>query len=272
MSLETDIKKEKVPFTQIANEVLNSKLLTFKAKGIYAFMMSKPNGWNFTIRSMAKQVKDGEDGIRSGLRELREQGAIVYVKHQNGTGTYHLKAVINSSKKPQREKPVKALQHHNGEIPRRENPLKGKSTRISNKEPVVIKKQDSNKDIHTQKSQIEIIGEFVPNDSSANRLREKHPNISQRQAQTLIEDFKDKMTERTLTPKSRPWADIQSQFRSYVTNEYVKPMTVSTTSETSALTYHDIGKIIKAEKEKRAQGVESAGNIIGQLADNMRRG
>ena len=28
--------------------------------------------WNFTIRSMAKQMKDGEDSIRSGLQELKK--------------------------------------------------------------------------------------------------------------------------------------------------------------------------------------------------------
>jgi hypothetical protein len=256
--LENDISKQVVPFTQIANEVLNSRILSFKAKGIYSFMMSKPNGWNFTIRSMAKQVKDGEDGIRSGLRELRELGCIVYVKHQNGTGTYHLKTVISSVEKPKREKPVKAVQSQNGETPRRENPLKGKSTRISNKEALVIKIQDSNKDIY-KKPQSEIIDEFYPNETSATTLRNKYlNNITKTQAVEIVESFKDAMRNR-----SAKWKDIQACFRTYIKQGYVKPTTVSVVNETKDLSYHDIGKIIQAEKEKQA-------SAIGQLANNMR--
>ena len=247
-------------FAMIANEVLNDKKLSFKAKGIYSFMFSKPNGWNFTIRSMAKQVKDGEDGIRSGLRELRQCGCIVYVKHTNGTGTYHLKTVISSCKKPKREKPVKASEHQNREKPRRENPLKGKSTRISNTEALVINIQDSNKDIY-KKSESEIIDEFYPNEASANTLRTKHSSISQRQAVEIVESFKDAMRNRI-----KPWKDIQACFRTYVKEGYVTPMVVTTISETSELSYHDIGKIIKAEKQKQV----SASSVIGKLANNMK--
>jgi len=261
------IKKEAVPFTQIANEVLNNSELSFKAKGIYAFMMSKPDNWNFTIRSMAKQVKDGEDGIRSGLKELRDQGAIVYVKHTNGTGTYHLQNVVET---PKREKPVKAIQHQNGEIPRRENPLKGKSTRISNKEPSSNKDSISNKDTHTEQAQTqsEIIHSFYPNETSANTLREKCPNISKRQALDMIESFKDKMTER-----EAPWKDIQSQFRNHIRKGWVKPSKVDTTSDTQKsnnLGYAGIGQIIQAKKAEMQHQDGAPAIGISNLTKHMR--
>ena len=263
--MENNINKEKVPFTQIANEVLNSKLLTFKAKGIYSFMMSKPNGWNFTIRSMAKQVKDGEDGIRSGLRELREHGVIVYVKHTNGTGTYHLKAVISSSKKPKLEKPVKALQHQNGEIPRRENPLKGKSTRISNKEPVVIKIRASNKD-----------------NSAFDQFWNAYPKKKdKKKAQQIWNSRKlDSMADQLIndvilkTQKDRSWIDGYAPYPTTYLNgdRWEDEVELEKVKEVKPeeMSYHDIGKIIKAEKEKRA--LEQGANVIGRLADNMRRG
>ena len=136
--------------------------------------------------------------------------------------------------------------------------MKGKSTRISNKEALVIKIQDSNKDIY-KKPQSEIIDEFYPNETSATTLRNKYlNNITKTQAVEIVESFKDAMRNR-----SAKWKDIQACFRTYIKQGYVKPTTVSVVNETKDLSYHDIGKIIQAEKEKQA-------SAIGQLANNMR--
>lgn len=85
---ETLNRKNRLPFTQVSNELLTSTKISLKAKGLYAYMMSKPDGWNFTIKSMSKQLKEGPDSIRSGLNELKEFNAIEYTKHSDGTGTY----------------------------------------------------------------------------------------------------------------------------------------------------------------------------------------
>jgi hypothetical protein len=264
------IKKEVVPFTQIANEVLNNSELSFKAKGIYAFMMSKPDDWNFTIRSMSKQVKDGEDGIKTGIKELKDLGYVVYEKHKNGTGTYHLKLHVNSATKPKVQNPHKASEHQKGKSPRREIPLKGKSTRISNKEPSSNKDSSNNKDSHTEQAQTqaEIINSFHPNETSANTLREKCPNISKRQALDMIESFKDKMTER-----EAPWKDIQSQFRNHIRKGWVKPSKVDTTSDTQKsnnLGYGGIGQIIQVRKEEIKQLGDSPATRVGNLTKHMR--
>lgn len=263
--MSDSIQKQVVPFTQIANEVLNSPDLSFKAKGIYAYMTSKPDGWNFTIRSMAKQVKDGEDGIRSGIKELRDLGFVDYTKHANGTGTYTLRFSMRSPEKnPKRENPVKALDHQNGEIPRRENPLQGKSRRINNKDSDSNKDSSSNKDTHTaSQTKLEIIESFYPNEASANLLRELYPNISKRQADDMVGQFKDRMIER-----SADWKDIQAQFRTYVRKGWVKPTKVNTTTdkvESSGLSYADINQAVRNK-----QDLNGAPAKIGALANNMR--
>lgn len=109
-------KSNRIPFTQIANQVLVSTELSLKAKGLYAYMLSKPDGWNFTLRSMAKQLKEGVDGISSGMKELKDFGVVTYEKHSNGSGTYHIDVNPNLEK------------------PNLENPNMGKSQRISNKD------------------------------------------------------------------------------------------------------------------------------------------
>ncbi len=84
------IKKKGIPFTQIANSMLDDKEISLKAKGLFAFMYSKPETWNFTLSSMSKQLKEGTESIRSAITELKEYGYIDYAKHYDGTGIYTL--------------------------------------------------------------------------------------------------------------------------------------------------------------------------------------
>lgn len=107
-----NIKKRKSEFTQVFNTFLRDKSLSFKAKGLFCYMFSMTEEWNFTIQSIATQQKDGTASIISALDELKEHGYITYIKHPNGKGTYHLD-----------DKP-------NVGNPNVENPNLGKSTRI----------------------------------------------------------------------------------------------------------------------------------------------
>ena len=45
--------KQNIPFTQIANDLLNDKLISFKAKGVYSFLYSKPSGWYFSEKRIS---------------------------------------------------------------------------------------------------------------------------------------------------------------------------------------------------------------------------
>ncbi len=119
-------------FSTIPNELLNNARISLSAKGMYVFMRGKPAAWNFTIRSMAKQLKEGETAIGSALNELKDSGWISYTKHSNGKGVYHLFWSANSN-----------IDNPNQGNPNQGNPMKGKPQRISKKEPIV-KQIDNN--------------------------------------------------------------------------------------------------------------------------------
>ena len=213
------IKQEGLPYTQVVNEIIKDKAVSLKAIGLFAFMSHKAQmkdvKWNFTIRSMAKQMKDGEDSIRSGLQELRKVGWVVYTKNTDGTGEYFLKASI----KPKQDKPDKALDSQNRENPRREVPMKGNPT-PNNKKDSFSKKDSSNKkNINTEAMLFEI-DNFEPDDASINRVKKTEgcESLNANELENLVEDFKDRMTER-----QSGWTNIQSQFRTYVTNGWVTP-------------------------------------------------
>lgn len=62
------------PFTAIPNELLNCHTLSFKAKGIYSYLMSKPDGWVFYNDAILKETKDGLSSFQSGIKELVASG------------------------------------------------------------------------------------------------------------------------------------------------------------------------------------------------------
>ena len=108
------IRKKELNFTQVSNSFLRDNNISFKAKGLFCYMFSMNENWNFTLQSIATQQKDGLDSIKSAMDELKQYGYVSYEKHSNGTGTYFLN-----------DEP-------NVENPNVENPNLGKSTCIKN--------------------------------------------------------------------------------------------------------------------------------------------
>jgi predicted transcriptional regulator len=75
-------------WTSTPNEILNSPELSFKAKGIWGYINSKPADWEFSIAGIAKQAKDSFDSIRSGLKELENLGLLKRVQKTTEQGRF----------------------------------------------------------------------------------------------------------------------------------------------------------------------------------------
>ena len=82
--------KEKIPFTQIANYVLNDNTLSTKAKGMFAYLFSKPEGWDFSSVRISKELKEGRNAVLSMLKELEEHCYLIRIKQLNGRMNYEL--------------------------------------------------------------------------------------------------------------------------------------------------------------------------------------
>jgi len=61
-------------FTQIDNNVLNSEELSWKAKGLLVYLLSKPDDWKIYIKELSEASNDGKTSTSSALKELIEQG------------------------------------------------------------------------------------------------------------------------------------------------------------------------------------------------------
>ena len=146
-----DFRKEKLPFTQVANSVLEDKNLSFKAKGLYAYLYSKPDGWDFSAVRIEKETKEGVKSIWSTLRELEEAGYLVRTKQKDGRVSYLLK--INKS---QTAKTAVRPDSQNGSQPKRQS---AERAVISNTDIKVIL---SNSNTHSgQSPQAKLIPEVI---------------------------------------------------------------------------------------------------------------
>ncbi|MFV1457131.1 DnaD domain protein [Bacillus mycoides] len=123
-------------YTTINNTGLRDERLSWKAKGILAYILSLPDDWVFYMEEISTHAKDGIDSLRVGMKELKKFGYIrrFPVKNEKGKITnwetiiYEVPQVEN----PHMEKPQV-------EVPCMENP-----TLLSTKE-LNTNKQNTNK-------------------------------------------------------------------------------------------------------------------------------
>lgn len=94
MSIIRVNKNKENPYVMLNKTALNDENLSFKAKGLFAYLMSKPNNWCSNVEHLAKVSKDGRDSVRSALKELREYGYILKGQERNSDGTFSWYEVI----------------------------------------------------------------------------------------------------------------------------------------------------------------------------------
>ena len=72
------------PYVIINREPITNPKLSFKAKGILAYLLSRPDGWEVNVPDLVNHSTDGPAAVRSGLRELREAKHIIYNPKREG--------------------------------------------------------------------------------------------------------------------------------------------------------------------------------------------
>lgn len=88
-------------FTIIRNDVLRDPELSFRARGVLAFILSHSDGWRTDAESIARVSKEGRQAIQSALRELRGAGYVEYRKKQDKSGRWTTDTIVYDA--PQKE-------------------------------------------------------------------------------------------------------------------------------------------------------------------------
>mgnify|MGYP001455794602 CR=1 FL=1 len=81
-------KDNKNPYVMIRKEPLENESLSWKSKGILAYLLSLPDDWQIYESELVKHSTDGRDSLRSGIKELIELGYIERVRKQGSDGKF----------------------------------------------------------------------------------------------------------------------------------------------------------------------------------------
>lgn len=75
-------------FTILPNRVIRDQRLSFRARGVLAYLLSMPPGWRTSSTRVARETREGRDAIRTALEELRALGYATLDRHQNDAGQW----------------------------------------------------------------------------------------------------------------------------------------------------------------------------------------
>lgn len=100
-------------YTIISNSVLKNKNLSLKAKGLYAYMWSLPDDWDYSVAGLVAVLKEGKQAINEALKELEREGYLVRTILRNGGKFSDMDYILNEFPQllpftdfPQAEKPL----------------------------------------------------------------------------------------------------------------------------------------------------------------------
>lgn len=84
-------------FAMIANEALENSNLTWRARGVLAYLLSRPEGWSTSAERLAGQSpkgREGRDAMRAVLKELEAAGYLRREKTQDDRGRWSTSLVV----------------------------------------------------------------------------------------------------------------------------------------------------------------------------------
>ena len=65
-------KRKKNGFTQVSNTMLEDDRLSWRAKGLLCYMLSRPDNWKINRTDLYRRATEGRDAMTSALKELKD--------------------------------------------------------------------------------------------------------------------------------------------------------------------------------------------------------
>lgn len=149
MIIRTSKKQQR--YSVIDNTGFEDPRLSYKAKGLLGYFLTKPDNWQVRMEDLDKHGTDGIDSIKSGMRELRKIGyaTLETGRDKNGhlTGkewVIHETPIVGKS--TYRRATERGISRRSGNSDNRENPIDGKSPYIVSTEDVASTEELVNTD------------------------------------------------------------------------------------------------------------------------------
>src|SRR5690606_7187327 len=193
---------------------LNDTRLSWKAKGILAYMLSKPDDWTFYLDELVKHSTDGESSFKSGFNELKKYGYVRRERQKREDGTFKWETIVYE--RPYTDFP--SVENPSMENPLVENPSMENQTLLNNNKLNNNKLSNNKLSNDNNLPYVEIVNYL--NDVAGKKF--KHTT---RKTQTLIkarlkEGFTVNDFKRVIDNKTKEWKHDPKM------NKYLRPETL----------------------------------------------
>ena len=76
-------------FTIVCNKIFNNPKLSWRAKGLLSYLLSKPENWSVYVNNISKDSSDGITSTSSGMNELIKEGYISKQQTRSEDGKFN---------------------------------------------------------------------------------------------------------------------------------------------------------------------------------------
>lgn len=154
------IKKLQKAFTQISNNIINDNNLSMQAIGLFCYLWSKPDDWEYYKTEIMKRFNCGETALNTALKLLEENNYLFITRSRGNDGKFtksiwylsddgNAKDDIEkpSDDKPHKEEPPVEKPHiENPHVDNQDLLIYNNTNKYINKKEVTNKKNKSKKD------------------------------------------------------------------------------------------------------------------------------
>lgn len=144
MSIIRRESRKNSPYVVLSKEILEIETLSWKSKGVWAYLMSRPDNWEVSVAHLSKHFNTGKDLVRSMINELEDHGLCTKTQFRDEKGRISgIDYTIHEVQQPAKELKEK--------VPDKENPglvapSLAKPTQISNESKYVMKETTTGKE------------------------------------------------------------------------------------------------------------------------------
>lgn len=87
-------------YSVVHNELIEDRRLSFKARGILIYLLSKPDHWRTSMAQLASVSPEGIHAVRTGMKELETLGYIKRLRKQNSAGQWSMTTIVFDQPQP----------------------------------------------------------------------------------------------------------------------------------------------------------------------------
>lgn len=88
------IEKHSQNYSLVDNAGIRDANLSYKATGLWTFLISHPPDWRVNLNHLINSKTDGRDSVMSGLWELSEAGYLLYLRWRSDDGLFSSRYIV----------------------------------------------------------------------------------------------------------------------------------------------------------------------------------